>query len=698
MPFLFTNAIFLSALAGLAIPVVLHLLLKRKSPRLRFSTVRFFARQDEQATSKRKLRNLFLLSLRLLLFALLVLAFARPYLPFGLGPSGQPARQLILVIDTSASLQARDTAGPRWPRVQKVAQTLLAGLHPDDRAALVTCGEKAEVVSSFAPASMVGAKLALLQPTGGSADLAEGLRGAIRLAQVGELRQATTVAVISDLQRSSAPNLGSVTLPTNLELQWHPVGDIATPNLAVTELNLDPPNGGPPTATVASYSDEAAPSLRTELRIDGQSVSQGAQYLGVGAQTNLNLVFPALKPGWHSAEFEVTANDGFPLDDRRYEAFYVPEPIRVLLVEGRSGGRSFAEQTFFLDAALDPSAGTTNGAASRFALQKVGWEGIAAALLSDRAGQRPEVVMLPAGRQLPPEAGSALRNFATRGGGVLLFVGEETTANRFNADFAELSPVILRAGETTTDEDGWHLGGRETSATIFAPFRPVNSGNLALPTFTHRFGVSVENSGTVLAKFEDEVPLMVAKTLGNGRVLWVNTSADTAWTDWPKHKTYVPWAQQTAWYLSGRDVAGRLQAATNWVVGADGEWDLGHAAAGNSFRLRSPGGAESTVVADSRGRWSTNLAQPGIYSLFDSTGRERQRWAANIPAAESDLLAWRSAELAPQVNRVPTETGPSLAAGLFGTTRNQRDFWRVLLAAALVLLFLETFLSNRSHP
>ena len=698
MPFLFTNAIFLSALAGLAIPVVLHLLLKRKSPRLRFSTVRFFARQDEQATSKRKLRNLFLLSVRLLLFALLVLAFARPYLPFGLGAAGQPARQLILVIDTSASLQARDAAGPRWPRVQKAAQALLAGLHAEDRAALVVCGGKGGVVSGFAPASLVGAKLAQLQPTGGAADLADGLRAAVRLTQVGALRQTTTVAVISDLQRTSAENLRAVTLPTDLELQWHQIGDIATPNLAVTELNLDPPDGAPPTAMVASFSDEAASALRTELRMDGRSVSQGACSLGVGVKTNLNLVFPALKPGWHSAEFEVTANDGFPLDDRRYEAFYVPEPIRVLLVEGRSGGRSFAEQTFFLGAALDPSAGTTNGAASPFALQKVGWEGLATALRSETAGFRPEVVVLPAGRQLLPEAGSALREFTKRGGGVLVFVGEDTTANRYNADFAELSPVILRGVETATDEDGWHLGAREPSAAIFAPFRPVNSGNLALPTFTHRYGVSVESTGGILARFEDEVPLMVAKTLGNGRVLWVNTSADTAWTDWPKHKTYVPWVQQTAWYLSGREVAGRLRAATNWVVGADGEWDLGPAAAGSPFRLRSPGGAESTVVADSRGRWSTNLVQPGIYSLFDPTGRERQRWAANIPTAESDLLAWRSAELASQVKRVPPETGQSLTAGLFGSTRNQREFWRVLLGAALVLLFLETFLSNRSHP
>jgi len=92
------------------------------------------------------------------------------------------------------------------------------------------------------------------------------------------------------------------------------------------------------------------------------------------------------------------------------------------------------------------------------------------------------------------------------------------------------------------------------------------------------------------------------------------------------------------------------------------------------------------------------VVQPGIYSLMDAAGREKVRWAANLPSAESDLLAWRTAELAPQINRAPPESNSSLTAGIFGSTRNQHEFWRVLLGAALALLFLETFLSNRSHP
>ena len=78
MGVLFTNIAMLAGLAGLAVPVLIHLLLKRKKQRLRFSTLRFFQRHDEQSSQRRKLRNLLLLAVRLLLLAVLVVAFARP--------------------------------------------------------------------------------------------------------------------------------------------------------------------------------------------------------------------------------------------------------------------------------------------------------------------------------------------------------------------------------------------------------------------------------------------------------------------------------------------------------------------------------------------------------------------------------------------------------------------------------------------
>src|SRR5882724_10357709 len=103
----FTNLWMLAGLAVLSVAVVIHLLLKRKKKRLRFSTVQFFLKQDEQSSHRRKLRNWLLLTLRLLICALLVLAFARPYLrKGGVGGGVGEKRQVLVLLDRSLSMQA----------------------------------------------------------------------------------------------------------------------------------------------------------------------------------------------------------------------------------------------------------------------------------------------------------------------------------------------------------------------------------------------------------------------------------------------------------------------------------------------------------------------------------------------------------------------------------------------------------------
>src|SRR6266487_925398 len=66
----FSNWALLAGLAALIIPILIHLLLRRKKQRLRFSTLQFFLKLDEKASQRRKLRNLALLAVRLLLVAL----------------------------------------------------------------------------------------------------------------------------------------------------------------------------------------------------------------------------------------------------------------------------------------------------------------------------------------------------------------------------------------------------------------------------------------------------------------------------------------------------------------------------------------------------------------------------------------------------------------------------------------------------
>src|SRR2546427_4626769 len=114
-PIFFTNSWMLAGLAALAIPVLIHLLLKRKKKRLRFSTLQFLFRHDQQSSKLRKLKHWLLLALRLLIFTLLVLAFARPYRPqSAAAAAARKRRQAISVLDRSASMQAGAAAGDRW--------------------------------------------------------------------------------------------------------------------------------------------------------------------------------------------------------------------------------------------------------------------------------------------------------------------------------------------------------------------------------------------------------------------------------------------------------------------------------------------------------------------------------------------------------------------------------------------------------
>src|SRR5512146_216746 len=99
----FTNPALLGGLALLSVPILIHLLLRLKKRRQRFSTLQFFRRLDAQATRRRKLRNWLLLATRVLLLLLIVLAFARPYLTANPAAArAAPRQQVIFILDRSA--------------------------------------------------------------------------------------------------------------------------------------------------------------------------------------------------------------------------------------------------------------------------------------------------------------------------------------------------------------------------------------------------------------------------------------------------------------------------------------------------------------------------------------------------------------------------------------------------------------------
>ena len=139
----FLTPLFLAALAGLAIPVLLHLIQKERKNVVHFPSLMFLRRIPYQSVQRRRIRHWFLLLMRLAALALIVLAFARPFFRRqDLGAAAASgAREVVILLDRSYSMGY----GDRWQRAMSAARDAVTGLRGQDRGSIVLFGSGAEV-------------------------------------------------------------------------------------------------------------------------------------------------------------------------------------------------------------------------------------------------------------------------------------------------------------------------------------------------------------------------------------------------------------------------------------------------------------------------------------------------------------------------------------------------------------------------
>src|SRR6266481_6822579 len=98
----FVHASMLAALAAVMLPILAHLLFRRRSRPVDLGTLRFLKVAIRQDSRRRWLKRWLLLALRLGCVVLLVLLFARPYRAEF--PGGGDAGLSVVLIDRSASM------------------------------------------------------------------------------------------------------------------------------------------------------------------------------------------------------------------------------------------------------------------------------------------------------------------------------------------------------------------------------------------------------------------------------------------------------------------------------------------------------------------------------------------------------------------------------------------------------------------
>ena len=172
------------ALAGLAfVPVVLamYLLKLRRDREVIPSTLlwRALVADVEANAPWQKLRRSLLLLLQLLLVAILAILAARPFVERPAGLAGD----LVLVVDTSASMQATDVTPTRLDAAKAAAVDALKDLPAGGKVSVIAAGRTAKVIANgTADLGRVKQAIASITPTSDIGDLGDALRLASALA------------------------------------------------------------------------------------------------------------------------------------------------------------------------------------------------------------------------------------------------------------------------------------------------------------------------------------------------------------------------------------------------------------------------------------------------------------------------------------------------------------------------------------
>ena len=649
---LFLNPLLLWGLLAAAVPIVIHLINKRRHKTIQWAAMQFLLKATRESRGKKKLRHILILTCRALAIAALVFAAARPILSGLLGWGGGSIDTIVLLLDRSASMESKPGDGLE-PRRQIVIQKVRDAMTSLGASRLVLI-DSASGKPQEIPSPDVLTELAASAPTDTAADFPT------LLARAAEFLADTTgrseVWLASDLQSSS----------------WHPEDErwaaaraslAALPQKpAIRILSLTGPSA-PNTAIRILGSRRSGDEMLLDLEILRASDARGTASLPLtthlnGTRTTETLTLPGqslrfqkritLPPGstTGSGWLSIPA-DGNSRDNSTFFAYGPARPVKSVVVA--SPGET---ADYLALAAAPPGFGNQS-------TQRIDPANAATLNPSDLAA-----ILWAAPLPTGPTYG-IIERFLNSGGQVVFFPPGISSEDTFielkwaNASDAPAGKFFILKDWNKTDgplRDG--VDGTPIPAERLKAIRrqiPVGDA-------------------TSLARWEDGEPFITRRIVDHGTAWFVGSLPDYTWSNLGDADVLLPTVQRII--SNGAD---RFDASYLTTVGSEAA-QLLH-------------GETRTRLDDYGTPDPANIAfEAGIFRLGE------RLLAVNRPAQEDnpEILTREQLDQALEgtkytlLDQAGQASDPSLS----------RDVWRAFLIAVLFFLISEAMLClpKKTHP
>jgi hypothetical protein len=734
----FLNPIMLAGLVAVAVPIIIHLLNRRKFRKVVWAAMRFLQNAVEQNQRRLRIEDMILLALRCLLLALLALALARPAILSNASDMfGQSKVTGAIILDNSQSMGMSDGTATRLEKARRAAESVLDSMPVGSATAVLFASDIVQGAIPEPTFDLNLARKAIREAplTDRATDVFPALQKAI--ATLNErLAIRREIYLITDGEAAGWPQLTEIQRAlerAKSEIKTHVilVNEHEEKNLGVSELRLA--SGLSPVnqplrfeIKVTNYGKEEARNTRVSFSVDGEPPTDGftIDTLAAGATKSVTMFLKLRTEGFHSVTARIP-EDRLPADDQRTAAVRAIKEVKVLLVDGDPGNEPRDSEVFFLGNALVP---VPPEAAADYFIKATS---IHAPELSQARLDDFDCIILANVPNFSETTLKSIENYLRRGGGLMIFPGDRVNVNFYNEQLfkrARLLPAGLGSARGQADQDGEFFGLQENNYEhpIVSIWNDPGSGKLASSRFFKAFALKPDTKGNegvrevsrspapslprspreeasdaglprVVLNYADGTPAVMERPWGLGRVVLFSSTADTAWNDLPVRLAWVPLLHRTLGSIVQRQDEGlNIRVGEKFSARVSAEFldkDV------TFFPPRRTTVREIRRVEMINGWPVVQIEQTDLAGLYDakiSDASVTLKFAAQSDPGESSLDELSPAQLntLKEVANVVTWAPNLSLKGLVEKSRTGLEFWLPVVIACLLLAAVEMFLSQ----
>ena len=602
---------FLTGLAGVALPLYLHLLKRHKRPPKPVPSLMLYESRVVSSTKHKRLDHILLLSLRLLLLTLLILAFANPFINRNAAALASN-RLVLLVVDNSFSMRA----GTRLTDAKDAAMRVLAE-KGSARAQVAAFGSQLRLMTQpIEDQSPLRAAVQAIQPGDGHGNFGELARAVRGMAE--SVHTPIELHLFSDMQRSElAATFADMALPANAKVMTHAVAIKAQPNWTVESIDAPGQVWGKDVkpvhvqAVIAGYGTPGA-QRNVSLVVNGKTTA--TKSVMVPANGRATVDFPALEVpyGFSRCEVKVDSADAFAADDLRRFAVERSDPQKILLIHNYGDSRS----PLYVGAALSAAA------QSAFTL-----ESINVTEAADRKPSNYAFIILSDINTVPSLLENSLTQYVRSGGSLFIAAGTSSGARSQIPIFG--AHIVATRDYNRVPDRYMEVGSSDSS------YPAVARAN-GWPGVKFFYALDVEPGGArVIVRLGDQTPLLLEKRIGEGRVMLLTSGLDNLTNDFPLAPAFVPFVEQTARYLAGSERQGGARIVDAYLELRNAK-EQGSKVQTQGVEITDPAGKRPLTLGEAASAKSFQLTEAGYYQLRLADGRQNQV-AVNPDPKESNL-------------------------------------------------------------